>query len=73
MESLKVMVKFDGGNFHLRKFKMHMMLSKHGFWKFLDGSATTLDDEHEMTIIMKRRPKHLQYFMNNHKTMACNN
>ncbi len=30
MESLKVMEKFDGGNFHLWKFKMRMMLSKHG-------------------------------------------
>ncbi len=27
MESLKVMEKFDGGNFHLWKFKMRMMLS----------------------------------------------
>ncbi len=33
MESLKVMEKFDGGNFHLWKFKMRMMLSKHGLWK----------------------------------------
>jgi len=33
MESLKVMEKFDGANFHLWKFKMHMMLSKHGLWK----------------------------------------
>jgi hypothetical protein len=30
MESLKVMEKFDGGNFQLWKFKMRMMLSKHG-------------------------------------------
>jgi hypothetical protein len=29
MEVLKVMEKFDGGNFHLWKFKMCMMLSKH--------------------------------------------
>jgi len=29
MEVLKVMEKFDGGNFHLWKFKMRMMLSKH--------------------------------------------
>jgi len=29
MESLKVMEKFDGGNFHLCKFKMRMMLSEH--------------------------------------------
>jgi hypothetical protein len=33
MESLKVMEKLDGGNFHLWKFKMRMMLSKHGLWK----------------------------------------
>jgi len=45
MESLKVMEKFDGGNFHLWKFKMHMMLSKHGFWKFVDGSATLPSEE----------------------------
>jgi len=40
MGSLKVMEKFDGGNFHLWKFKMRMMLSKHGLWKFVDRSAT---------------------------------
>jgi hypothetical protein len=45
MESLKVMEKFDGGNFHLWKFKMHMMFSKHGFWKFVDGSATLPNEE----------------------------
>ncbi len=40
MESLKVMEKFDGTNFHLWKFKMCMILSKHGLWKFVDRSAT---------------------------------
>ncbi len=40
IESLKVMEKFDGGNFDLWKFKMRMMLSKHGLWKFVDRSAT---------------------------------
>jgi hypothetical protein len=40
MESLKVMEKFDGGNFHLWKFKMRMIFSKHGLWKFVDGNAT---------------------------------
>ncbi len=45
MESLKVMEKFDGGNFHLWKFKMHMMLFKHGLWKFVDGSATLASEE----------------------------
>jgi hypothetical protein len=49
MESLKVMEKFVGANFHLWKFKMRMMLSKHGFWKFVDGSVTILDDEDQIT------------------------
>ncbi len=39
------MEKFDGGNFHLWKFKMRMMLSKHGLWKFVDGSATLPSEE----------------------------
>jgi len=45
MESSKVMEKFNDGNFHLWKFKMRMMLSKHGLWKFVDGSATLLSEE----------------------------
>jgi hypothetical protein len=45
MESLKVMKKFDGGNFHLCKFKVRMMLSKHGLWKFVHGSATLPNEE----------------------------
>jgi hypothetical protein len=45
MESLKVMEKFDGGNFHLWKFKMCMMLSKHGPWKFVNGNATLPSEE----------------------------
>jgi hypothetical protein len=48
MESLKVIEKFDGGNFHLWKFKMRMMFSKHGLWKFVDGNAI-LDDENQIT------------------------
>jgi hypothetical protein len=44
MESLKVMEKCDGGNFHLWRFKMHMMFSKHRLWKFVDGSTIILDD-----------------------------
>ncbi len=44
MESLKVMEKFDG-NFDLWKFKMCMMLSKHGLWKFVDGSAILPSEE----------------------------
>ncbi len=40
MESLKIMEKFYGGNFHLSKFKTRMMFFKHGLWKFVDGSAT---------------------------------
>jgi hypothetical protein len=49
MESLKVMEKFDGGNFHLWKFKMHMMFSKHGLWKFVDGSVTIPNDKDQIT------------------------
>jgi hypothetical protein len=45
MESLKVMEKFHCANFHLWKFKMRMMLSKHGLWKFVDGSATLPSEE----------------------------
>jgi hypothetical protein len=45
MESLKVMGKFDGGNFHLWKFKMRMMFSKYGLWKFVDGNATLPSEE----------------------------
>jgi len=47
MESLKVMEKFDGGNFCLWKCKMRMMLFKHGFWKFVDGSASIPNDEND--------------------------
>jgi hypothetical protein len=57
MESLKVMEKFDGGNFHLWKFKMCMMLSKHGFWKFVDGSARILDDEDQIIDYNKKATK----------------
>jgi hypothetical protein len=45
MESSKIMEKFDGGSFQLWKFKMRMMLSKHGLWKFVDGSATLPSEE----------------------------
>ncbi len=45
MDTLKVMEKFDGGNFHFQKFKMRMMLSKHGLWKFVDGSAILPSEE----------------------------
>jgi hypothetical protein len=48
MEFLKVMEKFDGGNFHLWKFKICIMISKHGLWKFVDGSATISDDEDQI-------------------------
>jgi len=57
MESLKVMEKFDGGNFHLWKFKMRMMLSKHGLWKFVDGSATIPDDENQIIDCNKKATK----------------
>ncbi len=49
MESLKIMEKFNGGNFHIWKFKIHMMLSKHRLWKFVDGSATIPNDENKIT------------------------
>jgi hypothetical protein len=39
------MEKFDGDNFHLWKFKMRMMLSKQGLWKFFDGNATLPSEE----------------------------
>jgi hypothetical protein len=45
MESFKVMEKFDGANFHLWKFKMDMMLFKHGLWKFVNASATLPNEE----------------------------
>jgi len=45
MKSLKVMENFDEGNFHLWKFKMRMMFSKHGLWKFVDGSVTLPSEE----------------------------
>jgi len=57
MESLKIMEKFDGGNFHLWKFKMHMMLSKHGLWKFIDGSATIPNDEDQIMDYNKKATK----------------
>jgi hypothetical protein len=57
MESLKVMEKFDGGNFHLWKFKMCMMLSKHGLWKFVDGRATIPNDENRITNYNKKATK----------------
>ncbi len=43
------MEKFDGGNFHLWNIKMHMMLSKHGLWNFVDGSPTIPHDEDQIT------------------------
>ncbi len=55
MESLKVMEKFDGGNFHLWKFKMRMMLSKHGLWKFVDGVPPCQVKKLQMPITTRRR------------------
>jgi hypothetical protein len=34
-----------------------MMLSKHGLWKFIDGSATIPDDEDEMVDNNKKETK----------------
>jgi len=42
---ISTLCKFDGGNFHLWKFKKRMMLSKHRLWKFVDGSATLPSEE----------------------------
>jgi len=64
MESLKVMEKFDGANFHLWKFKMRMMLSKHGLWKFVMGVQQFPMMKIKSWIITKRQPKHLHYFVN---------
>jgi hypothetical protein len=73
------MEKFDGGNFHLWKFKMHIMLSKHGLWKFVDGSATIFDNEDEIANYNEKETKafallcehlmdaqlaHIQYYEN---------
>jgi hypothetical protein len=57
MESLKVMEKFNSGNFHLWKFKMCMMFSKHGLWRFVDGSATIPDDEDHIADSNKKATK----------------
>jgi hypothetical protein len=57
MESLKIMEKFDGGNFHLWKFKMRMMLSKHGLWKFVDGNAIIPHDEDQITKYNEKETK----------------
>jgi hypothetical protein len=57
MEFLKVVEKIDGGNFHLWKFKMRTMLSKHGLWKFVDGSATIPYDEDQITDYNKKAIK----------------
>jgi hypothetical protein len=55
MESLKVMKKINGGNFHFWKFNVHMMFSNHGLWKFVNGSAIIHDDENEMVVYKKKR------------------
>jgi hypothetical protein len=62
MKSLKVMEKFDGGNLHLWKFKMCMMLSKHELWKFINGSVTILNDEDEMAYYNEKVAKAFTIF-----------
>ncbi len=62
MESLKVMEKFDGGNFHLWKFKMRMMLSKHGLWKFVDGTVTLPNEEVTMADYNEKEMKAFALF-----------
>ncbi len=51
------MEKFDGANFHLWKFKMRMMLSKHGLWNFDDGSATLPREEVAMVDYSEKEMK----------------
>jgi len=73
------MEKFDGGNFHLWRFKMRMMLSKLKLWKFVDGSATIPHDEDQIMDYNKKATKafallcehlidaqlaHIQYYKN---------
>ncbi len=57
IESLKIMEKFDGGNFHLWKLNMCMMFSKHGLWKFVDGNVTIPSDGDEMANYNKKTTK----------------
>ncbi len=57
MESLKVMEKFYGANFHFWKFKMRMMFSKHGLWKFVDGNATLPSEKFAMANYNKKEMK----------------
>jgi hypothetical protein len=73
MEALKVVEKFDGGSFHLWKFKMRMI------WKFVDGNATLPSEEITMANYNEKEMKvfallcehltyaqlaHIQYFNN---------
>jgi hypothetical protein len=58
------MEKFDDGNFHLWMFKMRMMLSKHGLWKFVDGSATLPSEEVARADYNEKETKVLHCFVN---------
>jgi len=62
MKPLKVMEKFDGGNFHLWKFKMRMMLSKHELWRFVDGSVTIPHYENQITDYNEKATKAFALF-----------
>jgi hypothetical protein len=64
MQSLKVRQKFDGGNFHLWKFKMRMMFSKHGLWKVVDGSATLPSEEVASADYNDKEMKAFAFFVN---------
>jgi hypothetical protein len=41
---------------------MRMMLSKHGLWKFVDGSATISHDENQITDYNKKATKAFALF-----------
>ncbi|MGH7974689.1 MAG: retrotransposon gag domain-containing protein, partial [bacterium] len=53
------MDKFDGGNFHLWKFKMEMLLASKDLWDIVDGSeeAPEEDSDPKMKKAYQRRAK----------------
>jgi hypothetical protein len=51
--------------FHLWKFKMRMMLSKHRLWKFVEGNATIPHDEDQIMDYNEKVTKaFFHYFVN---------
>ncbi len=55
MEFLKIMERFDGGNFHLWKFMMRMMLIGVQQFRMMKIKSR---------IVTKRQPRHFHYFVN---------